>query len=62
MKYNAITQAGIEVIERVPIPEDLVPADARVEIEAKKAAGYYAGGLVSDSAALAEIKGRNLVD
>ncbi len=36
MKYNAITQSGIEIIERVPIPEDLIPADAKVEIEAKK--------------------------
>jgi hypothetical protein len=26
----------------VPIPDELVPADARVEIAAKKAAGYYA--------------------
>jgi hypothetical protein len=25
----------------VPIPDDLVPADAHVEIAAKKAAGYY---------------------
>jgi hypothetical protein len=26
----------------VPIPDELVPDDAKVEIEAKKAAGYYA--------------------
>ena len=32
---------GIEIVERVPIPDDLVPADAHVEIAAKKAAGYY---------------------
>jgi hypothetical protein len=25
----------------VPIPDELVPADAQVEIVAKKAAGYY---------------------
>ena len=42
MKYDAITGSGIEIVERVPIPDDLVPADARVEMEAKKAAGYYA--------------------
>jgi hypothetical protein len=28
-------------VERVAIPDELVPADAHVEIEAKKAAGYY---------------------
>ncbi len=42
MKYDAIAGSGIEIGERVPIPETLVPDDARVEIEAKKAAGYYA--------------------
>jgi hypothetical protein len=31
----------VEIVERVPIPDELVPADAHVEIEAKKAAGYY---------------------
>ena len=32
---------GIEIVERIAIPEELIPDDARVEIEAKKAAGYY---------------------
>ena len=41
MKYDAIVGSGIEVVERVPIPPELVPPDASVEIEAKKAAGYY---------------------
>src|SRR4028119_1623519 len=41
MKYDAIVGSGIEVGERVPIPPELVPPDAAVEIEAKKAAGYY---------------------
>ena len=41
MKYNALASQGIEIIERVPIPDSLVPADAHVEIAAKKAAGYY---------------------
>jgi GTP cyclohydrolase II len=60
MKYNAITQAGIEIVERVPIPEDLIPPDARVEIEAKKAAGYFTTGDVLDINGLAEVKGREL--
>jgi hypothetical protein len=41
MKYEALTSQGIEIVERVPIPDDLVPTDAHVEIAAKKAAGYY---------------------
>ena len=62
LKYDAIAQSGIEIVERVPIPEELIPADARVEIEAKKAAGYYTEGAVADATALAEIKGRGLED
>ncbi|MBI3435843.1 MAG: GTP cyclohydrolase II [Proteobacteria bacterium] len=41
MKYDALRSQGVEIVERVPIPEELVPADAHVEIAAKKAAGYY---------------------
>jgi GTP cyclohydrolase II len=44
MKYGPIVASGIEVVERVPIPDALIPADAGVEIDAKKAAGYYGGG------------------
>jgi GTP cyclohydrolase II len=42
MKHDALTEQGVDIVERVPIPDELVPADAHVEIEAKKAAGYYA--------------------
>ncbi|HWD37091.1 MAG TPA: hypothetical protein VG840_13085, partial [Casimicrobiaceae bacterium] len=42
MKYDAIVKSGIEVGTRVPIPPELVPADARVEIDAKIRAGYFA--------------------
>jgi len=42
MKYDAIVKSGIEVDARVPIPPELVPADARVEIDAKIQAGYFA--------------------
>lgn len=41
MKYDAIVNSGIEIDERVSIPDNLIPDDAMVEIEAKKAAGYY---------------------
>jgi GTP cyclohydrolase II len=41
MKHDALVAQGIEIGERAPIPDKLVPADAHVEIAAKKAAGYY---------------------
>src|SRR5262245_26915813 len=41
MKHDALVAQGIKIVERVPIPDALVPADAQVEIVAKKAAGYY---------------------
>jgi GTP cyclohydrolase II len=59
MKYDAIVKSGIEIGERVPIPEDLVPDDAKVEIEAKKAAGYYAPTATADDA-LRSVIGRKL--
>ena len=46
MKYDARRAAGIEIVERVPIPDDLIPPDAHVEIDAKKAAGYFTEGAV----------------
>jgi hypothetical protein len=42
----------------VPIPPELIPPDASVEIEAKKAAGYYAPDGTTD--ALDAVKGRDL--
>ncbi|HET9646120.1 MAG TPA: hypothetical protein VFP68_22825, partial [Burkholderiaceae bacterium] len=60
VKYDAIVGSGIEVGERVKIPDALVPADARVEIEAKIAAGYFTDGSVPDSDRLAATKGRSL--
>ena len=60
MKYEAITGSGIEVVERVPIPDELVPGDAQVEIEAKKAAGYYTPDGAPDAKALKKVKGRDL--
>lgn len=59
-KYDAITGSGIAVGERVKIPDALVPADAKVEIEAKIAAGYFTDGSVPTEADLARVKGRGL--
>jgi GTP cyclohydrolase II len=59
-KYDAITASGIEVGERVKIPDALVPSDARVEIEAKIAAGYFTDGSVPSADELARVQGRAL--
>ena len=59
MKHGALVESGIEVVERVPIPNDLIPPDARVEMDAKKAAGYFS----NDSPAASDLtlpKGRKL--
>jgi GTP cyclohydrolase II len=50
MKHDALTSQGIEIVERVPIPDDMIPADAHVEIAAKKAAGYYTPDPLQDPA------------
>jgi GTP cyclohydrolase II len=60
MKYDAIVGSGIEVGERVPIPDEMVPLDASVEMEAKKAAGYYAPEGTKDADGLKGVKGRDL--
>jgi GTP cyclohydrolase II len=67
MKYDAIVRAGIEVGERVRIPDELIPADARVEMDAKVAAGYFPGPGTPEGRALApdeltRPKGRPLVE
>jgi len=59
MKFQPIVESGIEVVERVPIPDALIPADASVEMDAKKAAGYFATD-VPEAAELALAKGRGL--
>jgi GTP cyclohydrolase II len=60
LKYDAIVGSAIEVGERVKLPDALIPADARVEMDAKKAAGYYNDGEVSDAQQVAVTKGRDL--
>jgi GTP cyclohydrolase II len=60
MKHGALTEQGIEVVERVAIPDALIPADARVEMDAKVAAGYFTQFTTPDAAELALAKGRGL--
>jgi GTP cyclohydrolase II len=62
MKHDALTRQGIEIVERVPIPDGLIPEDAQVEMDAKKAAGYFTEGAVPGEEDLAATKGRRLSD
>ena len=60
MKYDALVSGGIEIGERVPIPTWLVPEDASVEMEAKKAAGYFTPEGAPSEDALKKVVGRDL--
>jgi GTP cyclohydrolase II len=60
MKYDALVHGGIEIGERVPIPDDLVPPDASVEMEAKKAAGYFTPEAPPSKDDLTKVVGRDL--
>lgn len=60
MKYNAIVHSGIQIVKRIPIPDELIPSDARVEIDAKKAAGYYSHDDAPSPDTLPKTKGRKL--
>ena len=59
MKYDALVGQGVKIVERVPIPDELVPADAQVEMVAKKAAGYYSPEAVKPQDVTAAV-GRSL--
>ena len=60
MKFDAITQSGIEVGERVNIPDELIPDDAKVEMDAKTAAGYFTPAGAPTPLQLKSTKGRDL--
>ncbi|KAK0354438.1 putative GTP cyclohydrolase [Friedmanniomyces endolithicus] len=58
MKHDAIVQQGIPILERVPIPEEMIPEDSRVEIDAKIHAGYFTTGKVMTYEELDQVHGR----
>jgi GTP cyclohydrolase II len=60
MKHDALVQSGIKIINRVQIPDNLIPPDAKVEMDAKKAAGYFTATGVPDEVELKKAKGRGL--
>jgi len=61
MKSGALREMGIEIGEQVEIPPDLIPPDAQVEMDAKKAAGYFTVAK-PDETELAKPKGRGLAE
>ncbi len=61
MKSGALREMGIEIGEQVEIPPELIPPDAQVEMDAKKAAGYFTVAK-PDDAELAKPKGRGLTE
>ena len=58
---QAITATGIKIVNRVEIPPELVPDDAKVEITAKVFHGYNAGKAYQgiDEDELKKTKGRD---
>lgn len=60
MKFDALIKSGIEVEQRISLPEELIPDDAQVEMAAKKAAGYYSEAPLPTDLELKEAKGRQL--
>lgn len=60
MKYDAIVGSGIQVVNRISIPDELIPEDAYVEMEAKKAAGYFHVDEDKSEEELKRIKGREI--
>jgi GTP cyclohydrolase II len=60
MKHDAVVKSGITIGERVRIPRELIPKDARVEMDAKVAAGYYTDSVPPAPNELAMAKGRSL--
>ncbi|KAL6945230.1 putative GTP cyclohydrolase [Hanseniaspora vineae] len=58
MKHDAIVDQGIVIENRIPIPEDMIPEDSRVEIDAKVNSGYFTTGTIKQMDELKNVKGR----
>ena len=60
MKHDALVASGIEIGERLSIPDELIPEDAQVEMAAKRAAGYYDATAPAAGPEPGDVKGRGL--
>lgn len=58
MKYDAIVDQGIEIVERIPIPDEMIPPDSRVEIDAKINSGYFSSEKAPTKEELQSVHGR----
>ncbi|KAK7966156.1 GTP cyclohydrolase II [Apiospora aurea] len=58
MKHDAIVGQGIPIHERVELPNELIPEDSRVEIDAKITAGYFTSGHRMTEDELKAVQGR----
>ncbi|KAG0032693.1 Uracil-regulated protein 1 [Podila clonocystis] len=58
MKHDAVVDAGIQILERCEIPDELIPPDSKVEMEAKIAAGYFSKGHIPCAEELTRTVGR----
>ena len=62
MKYDALVSQGIQIDKRLDIPDELIPEDAHVEMEAKKAAGYFSSREPKHDDDLDAVVGRNIIE
>ncbi|QLG73900.1 hypothetical protein HG535_0F04120 [Zygotorulaspora mrakii] len=62
MKHDAIVEQGIPILERIPLPDELIPPDSRVEIDAKINSGYFTNGKVMTTEELKNVRGREWHD
>jgi hypothetical protein len=60
-KYDAITAANIEVMQRVPLPDVYVPKNATVEITAKISAGYHSDPTVLTDDTIKELRNLEMI-
>lgn len=58
MKFDAIIEAGIKIEQRIPIPDEMIPGDSNVEIDAKVFSGYFTTGGVKTEEQLKETTGK----
>ncbi|KAG5985334.1 hypothetical protein E4U55_005418 [Claviceps digitariae] len=57
-KHKLTIGQSIPILERVELPGDLIPADSRVEIDAKITAGYFTAGTRLTAEELQSVQGR----
>ena len=62
MKHDALVSQGVQIMERIDIPDELIPEDAHVEMEAKKAAGYFTSKDRKTEDDLDSVVGRKIVE